>query len=91
MESVVDLTSMPFVYRELMLIKVRCTAQQRREITDVVDIFRAHVVDMSLGCMTLEVAGRESKVSADGGKQSPRDAMRAAERGMLAACWARGC
>src|SRR6266700_799024 len=39
------LTDVDAVMRELALIKVGCPTEQRHEVLDLVDIFRAHVVD----------------------------------------------
>lgn len=61
-ERVEDLTEAPFAYRELMLVKVRCNAAQRREVKDIADIFRGHIVDLTLSTVTIELTGRESKV-----------------------------
>jgi acetolactate synthase-1/3 small subunit len=46
------------------LLQVRCTASQRGELRDLVQIFRLSVIDVSHTTMTLEVQGREDKMSA---------------------------
>lgn len=43
---------------------MRCTASQRGELRDLVQIFRLGVIDVSHTTMTLEVQGREDKMSA---------------------------
>jgi acetolactate synthase I/III small subunit len=50
------------VERELVLIKIACTEKSRQEVMQIVDIFRARVVDVSEGSMTIEMTGEESKV-----------------------------
>ncbi len=50
--------------RELIFIKVRCTAQTRGEIMDICDIFRGHVIDVSPKTLTIEMTGNESKIIA---------------------------
>ncbi|MDD2533380.1 MAG: acetolactate synthase small subunit [Eubacteriales bacterium] len=50
--------------RELIFVKVRCTAESRGEIMDIVDIFRGHVIDVSPRTMTIEMTGNESKIRA---------------------------
>jgi acetolactate synthase-1/3 small subunit len=50
------------VERELVLIKIACTEKSRPEVMQIVDIFRARVVDVSDGSMTIEMTGEESKV-----------------------------
>lgn len=62
--QVVDLTSVPHVQRELMLIKVRCTPAQRSEIKDIVDIFECKVAHLSPQAITIEVIGKEAKMQA---------------------------
>jgi acetolactate synthase I/III small subunit len=51
--KVQDITEIPCVERELMLIKVNATAQLRSEIIEIVQIFRAKVVDVSEESLTI--------------------------------------
>jgi acetolactate synthase-1/3 small subunit len=62
--KVVDLTFDSFVERELVLLKVQCSAQTRSEIMQISDIFRAKVVDISAKTLTLEATGSENKADA---------------------------
>ncbi len=62
--NVIDLTILPAVERELMLLKVSATADQRTHILDLVQVFRAKVVDVSDGALTLEVVGDPGKLVA---------------------------
>jgi len=50
------------VYRELAMIKVSAGAAERAAIIQLVDIFRAQVVDVSPGSLTVEITGVEDKV-----------------------------
>ena len=59
-----DISSEDFVERDLMLIKVKASPQQRVEITLLVEMFRARVVDVSAGDLMIEIAGTERKVEA---------------------------
>jgi len=52
------------VMRELALIKVHCTPQTRGEIMQIVNIFRAKVVDISPKTLMVEVTGPEAKLEA---------------------------
>jgi acetolactate synthase-1/3 small subunit len=63
--SVQDISSNDYVERDLMLIKVRAqTGALRSEIRELVDIFRARVVDVGPEELMIEISGRESKVQA---------------------------
>jgi acetolactate synthase-1/3 small subunit len=52
------------VSRELALIKVAATASTRAEIVQLVEIFRAKIVDVSKNTLTIEISGDTKKVSA---------------------------
>ena len=57
-----DITKEDIVARELALIKVKATASTRSEIIQIVDIFRANIVDVASDSLTVEVTGDEDKV-----------------------------
>ncbi len=52
------------VRRELSLIKVNADASTRSEIMQIVEIFRAKIVDVSPDTLTIEASGDEEKVRA---------------------------
>jgi acetolactate synthase-1/3 small subunit len=52
------------VSRELALIKVTATTETRAEIIQIVEIFRAKIVDVSKNTLTIEAAGSSDKVNA---------------------------
>jgi len=60
--KVTDITEGNIVARELALIKVNATAATRSEIIQIVDIFRANIVDVASDSLTVEVTGDEDKV-----------------------------
>jgi len=62
--NVIDLTTLPAVERELMLLKVSASAETRAGILDLVQVFRAKVVDVSYDALTLEVVGDPGKLVA---------------------------
>ena len=62
--EVIDLTTLPAVERELMLLKVSATSENRGNILDLVQVFRAKVVDVSDNALTLEVVGDPGKLVA---------------------------
>ncbi|MDD2553165.1 MAG: acetolactate synthase small subunit [Desulfotomaculaceae bacterium] len=59
-----DITRDAYVDRELVLIKVSADAAKRAEIMQLVDIFRARIVDVSPKTLTIEVTGNDGKVTA---------------------------
>jgi len=59
-----DLTYEPYVERELALIKVTSSHSIRSEIMQIVNVFRAKIIDISPESMTIEVTGSEDKVTA---------------------------
>ncbi len=61
--KVSDITEGDMVTRELALIKVKATASTRSEIMQIVSIFRANIVDVAPGSVTVEVTGDEDKVN----------------------------
>jgi acetolactate synthase-1/3 small subunit len=62
--KVQDITNLPSVERELMLIKITTNAANRSEILDIVQIFRAKVVDLSESSIIVEVTGDPGKMCA---------------------------
>ncbi len=58
-----DITEGDIVARELSLIKVKATTSTRNEIIQIVDVFRANVIDVASDSLTVEVTGDENKVS----------------------------
>ncbi len=62
--KIVDFAPGEAVDRELALIKVRSTAENRAQIIEVVDIFRASIIDVATDSLTIEVTGTEDKLQA---------------------------
>lgn len=60
--KVSDITGDNIIARELALIKVKATAVTRSEIMQIVDIFRANIVDVGSDSVTVEVTGDEDKI-----------------------------
>lgn len=59
-----ELENSDSVSRELALIKVNATAATRSEIIQIVEIFRAKIVDVSKNTLTVEISGATDKVEA---------------------------
>lgn len=62
--KVVDLNEKEAVIRELTLIKVNAPPEVRAQILEIVDIFRAKIVDVERNTLIVEVTGTEDKVEA---------------------------
>ena len=62
--GVIDLSTIPAVERELMLLKVAASSSNRGQILDLVEVFRAKVVDVADDALTLEVVGDPGKLVA---------------------------
>lgn len=50
------------VTRELLLVKVKADAESRGQVLDVVQLFNAKVVDVSVDAITLEMTGNADKL-----------------------------
>jgi acetolactate synthase-1/3 small subunit len=61
---VVELHSESAVFRELALIKVKADAKTRSEITAMVDIYRANIIDVATESLTIEITGKSGKINA---------------------------
>lgn len=59
-----DVTLNKYVSRELVLIKVKADAAERSEIIQIVDIFRANIVDFQNDALIIEATGDEDKIDA---------------------------
>ncbi|MGC4175097.1 acetolactate synthase small subunit [Demequina sp.] len=62
--KIVELEKERSVQRELLLVKVRADARQRGDILQIVDLFRAHVVDVSTDALVIEAIGTPEKLDA---------------------------
>ena len=60
--SAENITDMEHVERDLMLIKVEALPGARSKVLEMVNIFRAKVVDVSDTTMMIEISGNESKL-----------------------------
>ncbi len=60
--KVTDITDDDAVIRELALIRVHAISTNRAEIKQLVDIFRAQIIDVAHDSMTIEITGTEDKV-----------------------------
>ncbi|HEY1984979.1 MAG TPA: acetolactate synthase small subunit [Terracidiphilus sp.] len=57
-----DIAGAPSVTRELALIKVAATRHTRSAIFELVEVFRARIVDLTAESLMIEMTGVESKI-----------------------------
>lgn len=62
--KITDVTDQGTVARELALIKVAATKESRSAIIEIVDVFRAKVVDVGPDSLVIETTGTEDKIDA---------------------------
>ena len=62
--KIVNLTEVDNITRELVLIKVRAKVEDRADLINIVNIFRAKIVDVSKENVVIELTGEESKINA---------------------------
>jgi acetolactate synthase I/III small subunit len=60
--SVEDITHKSNVSRDLVLIKVKATAEKRSEIFQLCEVFRAHFIDVHPETLIVEVTGTQDKI-----------------------------
>ena len=58
-----DVTDVPTVVRELALVKVNADSKNRAEILQLVDIYRASIVDVSMDSLVIQITGPEDRVN----------------------------
>jgi acetolactate synthase-1/3 small subunit len=57
-----DITGAPSLVRDLALIKVAATGDARTHVMQLVDVYRARVVDVSPESLVIEATGTEDKI-----------------------------
>jgi acetolactate synthase-1/3 small subunit len=57
-----DITGLRNVAHELLLIRLHAPAGERREVLDVIEIFRGRVVDVAPNTLIVEVTGSTEKI-----------------------------
>ena len=60
--QVEDLTAKPMVRRDLAMIKVSTASEKRAEIFQMVEVFRARVVDVTQTSLIIEITGDAEKI-----------------------------
>ena len=62
--KLVDLSESAHIERELMMVKVKASGEQREEVKRCADIFRGQIIDVSPTTYTIEVVGTSDKLEA---------------------------
>ncbi|MDD6383542.1 acetolactate synthase small subunit [Mitsuokella sp.] len=62
--KIVNLSEVDSIERELVLIKVAATKANRADIINVVNIFRANIVDVTPEDVVIELTGAQDKIDA---------------------------
>lgn len=50
--------------RELLLLKVACTSQNRAELREIASVYKAKIIDLSPDSMVFELTGKPDKIDA---------------------------
>jgi acetolactate synthase-1/3 small subunit len=82
--NVIDYSQIPIVERELALIKVKAEVNERPAVMQIVDIFRAKIIDISETSFTIEVTGGIDKVDAIEDLLKPYGIMEVVRTGKIA-------
>jgi acetolactate synthase-1/3 small subunit len=57
-----DITQAPSIARDLALIKVAATGEGRTHVMQLVDVYRARIVDVGPESLVIEATGPEAKI-----------------------------
>jgi acetolactate synthase I/II/III large subunit len=57
-----DITQKPQVARSLALLKVNVSHDERPQVLQICEVFRARVVDMATDCVMVEITGAQDKI-----------------------------
>lgn len=82
--KIVELEPSKSVQRDLILIKVRCDQRQRADVLQIVELFRAHVVDVAPDSLVIEAVGTREKLEALLAALSPHDVREIVQSGTVA-------
>jgi acetolactate synthase-1/3 small subunit len=82
--KIVELEPAASVSRELLLVKVKADAQTRSQVLEIVQLFRAKVIDVAADAVTIEATGGEEKIDALLRVLEPFGVKELAQSGMVA-------
>lgn len=82
--AVEDISREPCVVRDLALIKVSVGAARRNEVLQLVEVFRARVVDIGPDSLIAEISGSPDKIEAMVGCLAPFGVLEMVQTGQVA-------
>jgi acetolactate synthase I/III small subunit len=82
--KIVELEPAASVSRELLLVKVKADVQSRSQVLEIVQLFRAKVIDVAADAVTIEATGGEEKIDALLRVLEPFGVKELAQSGMVA-------
>ncbi len=69
--KITDVSDQQVIARELALIKIATTRENRGAVIEIVDVFRAKIVDVAADSLVIETTGTEEKIDALIGMLTP--------------------
>jgi acetolactate synthase-1/3 small subunit len=82
--KIVELEPASSVSRELLLVKVKADPQIRSQVLDIVQLFRAKIIDVAADAVTIEATGGAEKIDALLRVLEPFGVKELAQSGMVA-------
>jgi acetolactate synthase I/III small subunit len=82
--KIVELEPASSVSRELLLVKVKADPQVRSQVLEIVQLFRAKVIDVAVDAVTIEATGGAEKIEALLRVLEPFGVKELAQSGMVA-------
>ncbi|HEY5202719.1 MAG TPA: acetolactate synthase small subunit [Acidothermaceae bacterium] len=82
--KIVELEAASSVSRELLLVKVKADPQSRSQVLEIVQLFRAKVIDVAVDAVTIEATGGAEKIEALLRVLEPFGVKELAQSGMVA-------
>jgi acetolactate synthase-1/3 small subunit len=82
--KIVELEPASSVSRELLLVKVKADPQTRSQVLEIVQLFRAKVIDVAVDAVTIEATGGAEKIEALLRVLEPFGVKELAQSGMVA-------
>ncbi len=82
--AVEDISALPSVIRDLALIKVGVGPERRNEVLQLVEVFRARVVDIGPNALVVEITGSQDKIEALVGVLAPFGILEMVQTGQIA-------